>query len=167
VSVEDGMAGLTAQGETAGLLAEVVRGLSCGLGEDLVAVVLFGSRARGEANPGSDWDLLVVARGLPGRTLERHFRLKAMLPDVWRGQVALLAKTPAEFEARLPALYLDIALDGVVLYDTGGYMGRRLAYLRELLRRRGLQRARSGRDIVWRWQQAPPPEWALEWEGAP
>jgi Polymerase beta, Nucleotidyltransferase len=52
----------------------IVSGLREGLGDDLLAVVLFGSRARGEAREGSDWDFLVVARDLPKRTLERAFR---------------------------------------------------------------------------------------------
>ncbi len=31
------------------------------------AVVLFGSRARGDAGPGSDWDVAIVVSGAPGR----------------------------------------------------------------------------------------------------
>src|SRR5579875_1660192 len=39
---------------------QVVEALRAGLGERLVAVVLFGSRARGDHRPTSDWDLLVI-----------------------------------------------------------------------------------------------------------
>ena len=35
------------------------------LGENLTSVVLFGSVARGEAQPGSDIDLLVICRTFP------------------------------------------------------------------------------------------------------
>ncbi|MEW6664406.1 MAG: nucleotidyltransferase domain-containing protein [Thermodesulfobacteriota bacterium] len=49
-------------------LADVVNALRLGLEEDLVSVVLFGSRARSEAGPESDWDLLVLARQLPEYT---------------------------------------------------------------------------------------------------
>lgn len=148
-------------------LADVVDALRRGLGEDLVSVVLFGSRARGEAVPESDWDLLVLARRLPEKTLERHFHLKRMFPEAWRGRIALLAKTLEEFEARLPPLYLDIALDGVVLHDTADYMAQRLAGLRNLLERRGLSRERADREMAWRWKQFPGFDWSLEWEAVP
>jgi predicted nucleotidyltransferase len=146
------------------VLAEVVSELKMGLGDDLIAVVLFGSRARGEAWEGSDWDLLVVARNLPERTLQRIVLLKKMLPSAWRGEVSLLAKTPEEFTAGLPELYLDIAVDGVILYDTGEYMARRLQALRDLIRRKGLRREREGQDLIWHWQEPPGTEWSLEWE---
>ncbi len=148
-------------GET-GLLTRVVSKLREGLGGDLVAVVLFGSRARGEAHEGSDWDVLVIARRLPERTLERAIQLKQMLPPEHRGEVSLLAKTPEEFMSNLPDLYLDIALDGIVLYDTDEYMTKRLRFLKALIQRRGLQREREDGDLIWR--QPTASNWSLEWE---
>ncbi|MGF1472623.1 MAG: nucleotidyltransferase domain-containing protein [Rubrobacteraceae bacterium] len=146
--------------------AGVVSGLREGLGEDLVSVVLFGSRARGDVREGSDWDFLVIARGLPEGTLERVFRVKKMVPPPHRGAASLLAKTPEEFTAGLPGLYLDIALDGVILHDTGGYIAGRLEALRTLIHRKGLRREREGRDLIWHWEQFPGRDWSLEWEEA-
>jgi len=150
--------------EKSALLLPVVQALKDGLGEDLVSVVLFGSQARSEEDPESDWDLLVLARNLPEKSLSRHFRLKSLLPVPWRSRIAVLAKTPAEFETRLPALYLDIALDGLVLYDTDDYITQRMARLKESLGRLGLQRKRAGRDLTWSWQRPRQPLWSLEWE---
>jgi len=147
----------------AGQLTDVLTALKGRMAENLVSVVLFGSRARGEAGVESDWDLLVVARQLPQRTLERHFQSKMMLPEKWRGRIALLVKTPEEFENRLPSLYLDIALDGIVLYDTGNYMSERLAQLKRLIERKGLRR---DQEMAWRWKRFPGPDWSLEWEAA-
>ncbi|MBA3472010.1 MAG: nucleotidyltransferase domain-containing protein [Rubrobacter sp.] len=152
--------------DESGLLAEAVSTLREGLGDDLVAVVLFGSRARGEAHEGSDWDVLVVANGLSERTLERAIRLKRMLPPAYRGEISLLAKTPEEFMSNLPDLYLDIALDGVILHDTDDFMAERLRALKALIRRKGLRRERDGDDLIWRWRQFPSPDWSLEWEEA-
>ena len=98
-------------------ITPVVRTLQQGLGKKLVAVVLFGSRARGDAREESDWDMLVIAEDLPDRQMERYRKTKEILPQKWRGRISILAKTPVEFEAVLPSLYLEIALDGLILYD--------------------------------------------------
>jgi hypothetical protein len=103
---------------------------------------------------------------LPLRLFQRHRFLKQMLPPADRGRISLLAKTPQEFEAFLPALYLDIALDGIVLYDPEGYAQEKLAQLRALIGEKGLRRERVGRNLVWRWQEFPGFDWTLEWEGA-
>ena len=102
-------------------LSMVISALRQGLGDKLVAVVLFGSRARGDATEVSDWDLLVIAWDLPSSFFQRHLQLTALLPVEWRGWVGLLARTPAEFEARISSLMLDIYLDGVVLDDPEQY----------------------------------------------
>ena len=148
------------------LLNQAVEALNRQMGDRLVAIVLFGSRARGEAQEDSDWDLLVLAHDLPPRLFQRHRLLKQMLPAGSRGYISLLAKTPQEFEASLPALYLDIALDGIVLYDSDGYIHEKLAQLRRLIGAKGLRRERVGQDLVWRWLKFPGFGWALEWEGA-
>lgn len=145
-------------------LDEVVRHLHEQLGEQLIAVALFGSRARGEATGTSDWDLLVVATGLPERPLARYQALKRCLPPYWRGRISLLARTPGEFESALPPLFLDIAADGQVLYDPTGYLSGRLQQVRRLIRRLGLIRRRRGRELVWCWQTSPPTRWSLQWE---
>ena len=151
-------------GREANPLAEVITAFRQHLGNDLVAIVLFGSRARNEADEGSDWDVLIIARQLPEKILQRHLWLKAMLPANWRAQVSLLARTPAEFEAGLPALFLDIALDGIILYDTDNYMAKRLTYLKQLIEKQGLRRERVQHELVWRWQRFPGFDWSLEWE---
>jgi predicted nucleotidyltransferase len=158
---------MDASGQTdMGVLGQAVEALQRGLGDRLISVVLFGSRARGEGRDESDWDLLLLARDLPSRLFQRHRVLKQMLPVAERGRISLLAKTPQEFEGSLPALYLDIALDGIVLYDPDQYIADRLLRLRRLIGEKGLRREREGRDLVWRWLEFPGFGWAVEWEGA-
>jgi len=154
------------QHPTALLLAEVVLALQQALGDDLIALVLYGSRARGDSRPDSDWDLLLIANNLSGGTFSRHLHVKSLLPAGWRGRIAVLAKTPAEFASHLPALFLDIALDGIILHDTDNYMAQRLAALRELLVRRGLHRQRRNGDFIWQWREFPGYDWQIAWEDA-
>jgi predicted nucleotidyltransferase len=148
-------------------MTSVINALKQALDKSLVSIVLFGSRARGEADDFSDWDLLVIARNLPKKPFQRHLHLKKILPDLWRGQVAILAKTPAEFEAYLPSLYLDIALDGSILFDTNGYAAESLGRLRRLIQTKGLRREQEENDFVWHWQNFPGFNWTLEWETIP
>lgn len=147
-----------------GIPEQAVGALRSSLGDRLVAVVLFGSRARGEAAAESDWDLLVIAEGLPEHPLHRHALLKPLLPADLRGEVSLLAKTPAEFEGNLPALYLDIALDGRILYDPCGYAADRVGALRRIIDRAGLYRERTPAGDIWQWRNPPRGAWSLEWE---
>jgi predicted nucleotidyltransferase len=147
-------------------LGEVVAALEQQLGSDLVAVVLFGSHARGDHREESDWDLLVIARTLPASPFERGRTLRSWLPPICRARVSVIAKTPEEFEADIPALWLDIALDGIVLYDALDYAAKRLGRLRRLIDRMGLIRERRGHDLVWRWKQFPGFTWSLTWEQA-
>ena len=136
------------------------------LGDRLVAVVLFGSRARNEAGVNSDWDLLLIADELPQKTFDRHLFVKRLLPPAWRGIVSIVAKTPQEFDASVQALYLDIALDGVVLADKEKYVTDRLAFLKRQMDERGLYRKREGEALLWRWQVTPKGDWSFEWEKA-
>jgi hypothetical protein len=145
------------------ILSQIVTALQEGLGERLVAVVLYGSRARDQAREASDWDLFIIASDLPKQLWERHILLKRFLPAAYRGAVSLLAKTPQEFEEKISSLYLDIAQDGQILFDPQGYAHRRLALLQDLMAETGLYRKKSSGGEVWRWRQKPRQPWALEW----
>jgi predicted nucleotidyltransferase len=147
-------------------LSPLIAALQQGLGDNLVAVVLFGSRARGDATEASDWDVLVIARQLSSSPLQRHFQLKRFLPVEWRGQVSLLSRTPEEFESHLSSLMLDIALDGLVLDDPKGYATGRLGALKKLIERKGLRRKQQGKDFTWTWERFPGCDWTLTWEEA-
>lgn len=145
-------------------LHPIIEALMQGLGENLIALVLFGSRARGDAKEHSDWDVLLIARKLPEHPLERLRFLQAMFLSRWQGRIAFVAKTLEEFEGYLAHLYLDIALDGIVLYDPTGYATERFEKLRWHLERIRLDRIQRGRDLIWWWKDKPPKRWRIEWD---
>jgi len=143
---------------------QAVAALREGLSERLVAVVLFGSRARGDATPESDWDLLILAEALPEGTFDRHLFVARLLPPKLPARISAVAKTPREFEARLTPLYLDIALDGQILYDPQGYAADRLAAVQHLLAEAGLYRERTEAGDLWKWKKEPAHPWSLDWK---
>lgn len=145
------------------LARHVVGALVNGLSGRLVAVVLFGSRARGEGSETSDWDLLVIAEDLPAKTFDRNLYLKQLIPMAWRGRVSILAKTPEQFHGAVSSLYLDVALDGQILYDPRGFAVSRLGALRRGIEQLGLRREPVPEGFDWRWEHAPAASWSLSW----
>ena len=80
-------------------------------------VILFGSRARGNAHPDSDWDFLVVMkpalpRGERALAVRRAARIKGVPMD-------FLFRTPEEMRAGFP-LSKEILREGSVLYNAQG-----------------------------------------------
>ncbi len=91
------------------------------------AVFLFGSRARGSAGEGSDWDLfLVMPDDIPGGVYTPS-RLRRVVADLGAA-FDVVACRRSVFEASKAdpnSLSHDVAEDGVLLYERG--TGHRLA----------------------------------------
>jgi predicted nucleotidyltransferase len=134
---------------SAGLEADLnayVAALERRLGTDLVSVVLFGSRARGDAGAESDIDVLVIARGLPRNRFERYAGLHDVARQVSREfaiAVAPILLTVEEAQQVKP-YYLGILGGHVILRDEGGFfagvLDRLQARLAELGSRRYVDR---------------------------
>ncbi len=81
-------------------------------------VILFGSRARGEASPNSDYDLLVIAESDEPRYC-RAAPLYAALADV-PVEADVLVNTPAEvaeWSAIPQAFVTTVIREGQVVYE--------------------------------------------------
>jgi len=96
-------------------------------------------------DPDSDWDLLLIAENLPDSPWHRQQQILALLPQSWRHQVNVLAHTFSEWFARVTPLALDIALDGIVLYDkTQDLLPARLQTCFSSLNRRSFNQGNIG-----------------------
>ena len=99
------------------LLAELRKGMEGLYGERLVKLVLFGSRARGDADPDSDIDVLVVLHGpvSPWEEIERTGELVAGL-SLEHGEVlACVFLSEEEFDKDRTPLLLNVRREGVPL----------------------------------------------------
>lgn len=142
-------------------LYQLVEHLEQTLGDRLDAVVLFGSRARGEARTDSDWDLLIVVEGLPRSPLKRWRWWVSVVPLEKREGISPLLRTPEEWYARVTPLTAEIAYDGRVLYDAAGRMRRYLTRVRDALASLGLERQNVDNMPIWVWRQGVFPQ---NWE---
>ena len=144
-------------------LQEVVETFKKSLGESLMGIALFGSTARGEAHGDSDWDIFILTKSLPYHPFERQMFLRALLPK-WAGtKVSLMAKTDQEFEHRLLSVYLDMATDGVILFDPQGYLESKFEQIKETIEKEELVRKRVHRTWAWVWKKSRGRDWELDW----
>ena len=136
-------------------------------GERLKTIVLFGSRARGEARPDSDHDFFVVIQGLPGEPVQRQREVRLVLlsclADLPAG-IRMTVHTPEEFEKDLTALVLDVCVDGICLYG-GDYFEPMRHKALEALRASGFHRQRVGPGYYWLLPDHQPRSWTLGWAG--
>lgn len=80
-------------------------------------------------------------------------------------KISVYAKTKKECESGLPPLYLDLGVDGQILYDTNDYMREKLLRIQEIIQEAGLYRVRRNGYHTWEWKKQPGLEWSLTWEG--
>jgi predicted nucleotidyltransferase len=111
-------------------------------GDRLVSVVLFGSRARGEARLESDIDVLIVARGLPADRWARYGGLRPLarqVSEAFAEAVAPILLTPEE-AAHVRPYYLGMLSGHVMVEDVGGFFAAVLERLRRKLEDLGARR---------------------------
>jgi len=135
------------------------------LGENLISIVLFGSRARGDAGETSDHDLFIIANNLPARAFKRVLFIRSPLEGQFEEKLCITAKTPEEVLRDFPPLFLDLGLDGIILFDRNDFFKRLQERIREIIREAGLRRKKQDRDLYWEWDVPPRRGWEITWSG--
>lgn len=127
----------------------VVMAIRSRLGNDLEGVIVYGSFARGELSTGSDVDLLVVLRQGVAITRSLYREWEGAVPD-WNGREIDLHFVHLPTAAdRISASWAEAAVCGIVLYDRGLEISRRLIGIRERIAAGGLVRRMSQGQPYW------------------
>jgi len=122
-----------------------VRALSS-FGRRLRSVVLFGSVARGDWTQDSDIDLLLVIEGLPKNVIERDSEILPLTRGLPHA-ITFVSYRPEEL-TETPPLLLDVAVDGIVLYDTEFIRGK-IERIRKRLEELGAKRVGEKEGLTW------------------
>lgn len=134
-------------------------------GDNFKALALFGSTAREEETEYSDIDLFAIIENIP----QSHFKRSTLFNRIsalnFKRRVLILTKTEREFISHFPSLYLDLGLDGHVLYDKNDFLRTRFKKIKELIKQAELSRQRINGNFVWKFKNQPKSGWELTWEG--
>jgi predicted nucleotidyltransferase len=97
------------------ILADLRRRFEEIYGERLVRMVLFGSQARGDAEPGSDIDILVVLQGpvKPGQEIARTGEITATLSLKYDVVVSCTFVSADRYATEQSPLLLNVRKEGV------------------------------------------------------
>ena len=134
-------------------------------GDDFKALALFGSAAREEETEYSDIDLFAIIENIP----QSHFKRSTLFNRIsalnFKRRMLILSKTEREFISHFPSLYLDLDLDGHVLYDRNDFLRARFNKIKNLIKQAELSRKRLNENIVWKFKNKPKSGWELTWDG--
>jgi len=132
-----------------GPAAEVVSQAVALVGASLLGVAAFGSWAREESGQGSDVDLLImVDEGFGiGRDLYRRWDESPVLWDGHPVEPHFVHLPPPG--TRLSGMWAEVAVDGVVLFERGFLVSKRLVDFRQVIASGRLIRRRSHGQPYW------------------
>ncbi len=98
---------------------------------DPLAIIQFGSSVRGEQTRDSDIDLLIV--------LDKSVAIERRLYDRWDQFLGPMRKYspqfvhPPDFEGSIGGLWLEVALEGQILFERDALVRRSLARIKDLI----------------------------------
>lgn len=136
------------------------------MGERLLSVALYGSIARGRAEPTSDIDLLIVVRGDRLEMEERYDAAREALketpeykalvqPEAWIWPTFSPFVIDEDYLRReTPWLFLEIQDHGIILYDREGFLAWKLEQVRQRMRELGTKKVMMP-DGSWYWDVKP------------
>jgi len=131
--------------------AEVVARAAATFGENLLGVLVFGSWARGDAGEESDVDLLVVVDPAVAISRSLYRGWDETAPELtWDGRrlEVHFVRLPEAGEAST-GLWAEAALDGVVLFERGFELSRRLIGIRGRIATGAVRRGRVHGQPYW------------------
>jgi predicted nucleotidyltransferase len=109
-------------------------------GDNLISIILFGSYARGTATEYSDVDLLIIAKNLPKRRIERYKIIRDIILDfIYEYEINLspiLIKPEELSHKNISPLIYGILTGYKVIYDKDNFWKNYLERIKPIIKER-------------------------------
>lgn len=119
------------------IISEFVKECKKRFGKRLVSIILFGSHARGTATKYSDIDLLIIARKLSKRKIDRYDIIFDILLDFtkkYHVAISPILLEPEEFSTQnITPLVYGILTGQKILYDKNNFWKKYLAKIKPII----------------------------------
>lgn len=119
------------------------------------AILMFGSRARGESNERSDIDFLVLHKNceIKDPVLRRNYLYNLILKSIGKKfeEVTVIDMELEHFlkPKEINSLLLNIYWDAVIVYDKTGILQDFLKHVKDRITKSGLKRIKDGKAYRW------------------
>ena len=108
-------------------------------GDDLISIILFGSYARGTATEYSDVDLLVIAKNLPKRRIDRHKVLRDIVLEFiykYGINISPILIEPRDLSSKdINPLICGILTGYKIIYDKNNFWKNYLERIKPVIKR--------------------------------
>ncbi len=130
----------------------LIRSLQREFKSDLIAIALFGSQVRGEARESSDIDVLIVLHSKHEITRDlyrRWDRLQRESPEIFGSKLSPHFVSFFETSQRPTSLWLEVALDAKIIFDTEDRLHHQLLALRREIASGKMRRKKTHGHSYW------------------
>ena len=135
------------------------------LKENMLGLMFFDSTSIVKRDTKINLDIFLVAEKLPEHPVKREAIIMRGVPYGFRNKSSVIAKTKEEFERDFSVYYLDLAMNGTILCDSGDYLKRKLAIIKNIIKRKNLTRKEELEGFDWEWNGKPSKFWEVNWNG--
>ena len=134
--------GLIVMRDISKILDEFLQRCKEKFGDNLISIVLFGSYARGTATEYSDVDLLVIAKNLPKRRIERYKLMSDIDLEFLKKYHIVLSPILLE-PGELPTKVVNPLICGIltgykIIYDKDDFWKNYLNKIKPIIKREGI-----------------------------
>jgi len=154
------------QARETGALDSIVNCLKKAFGKKLLAVLLFGSRARGDQRPDSDYDMLILLDEYMTNPVKDYFSAyRALRPfrEMYMLDTTVTVISIDDFKASLTSpLILNALYEGIILYDARRVLTKAKKKLLDKLRSLGIERIKTEWGYTWRVPPISEPPFKIE-----